>query len=125
MYEAKGVGLSAPQINVAQRMVVCDVSGDRNKPVVLINPVITEASDLQTQEEGCLSFPGFYEKVKRGQHITVTAQDTTGKEFSLTADGLEAICIQHECDHLDGKLFVDYLSKLRSSRIRKKMLRAD
>lgn len=124
MYAAKGLGLSAPQINVPRRLITLDVSPNQSDPLVLVNPVVRNASDPKTHEEGCLSFPGFYEKVKRSHAIEVEAVDQRGRAMQFSAEGLKAICIQHECDHLDGKLFVDHLSKLKASRIHKKMLQS-
>lgn len=121
MYESNGVGLAATQVNVHQRLFVADCSEDQNEPLVFINPEITATDGHFTNEEGCLSFPGVYAKVERAGTVTVKALDRDGAEFSMTADGLLAICIQHEIDHLDGKLFVDYLSKLKRDRIRKKL----
>lgn len=121
MYESNGVGLAATQVNVHQRLFVADCSEDQNEPLVFINPEITEKDGLFTNEEGCLSFPGVYAKVERAGKVTVQAQDRHGESFSLTAEGLLAICIQHEIDHLNGKLFVDYLSPLKRDRIRKKL----
>jgi peptide deformylase len=121
MYESNGVGLAATQVNVHKRLFVADCSEDQNEPLVFINPEITEKDGLFTNEEGCLSFPGVYAKVERAQKVTVQALDRNGESFSLTADGLLAICIQHELDHLNGKLFVDYLSPLKRDRIRKKL----
>ncbi|MBY6064212.1 peptide deformylase [Pseudidiomarina sediminum] len=121
MYESNGVGLAATQVDVHQRLFVADCSEDQNEPLVFINPEITEKDGLFTNEEGCLSFPGVYAKVERAGKVTVQAQDRNGETFSLTAEGLLAICIQHEIDHLNGKLFVDYLSPLKRDRIRKKL----
>ncbi|WP_411359733.1 peptide deformylase [Pseudidiomarina salilacus] len=121
MYESNGVGLAATQVDVHKRLFVADCSEDQNEPLVFINPEITEKDGLFTNEEGCLSFPGVYAKVERAQKVTVQALDRNGESFSLTADGLLAICIQHELDHLNGKLFVDYLSPLKRDRIRKKL----
>ncbi len=121
MYEAPGIGLAAPQINVHKRILVADVSDDRNDPVCLINPLVVASSGIREMEEGCLSLPGVFESVERPDHITVSALDRSGESMEFDADGLLAICIQHEIDHLDGKLFVDYLSQLKRSRIRKKL----
>ena len=121
MYHAPGIGLAATQINVAKRVVVIDISEDKNQPLVLINPEILERDGKEENEEGCLSVPGIYENVTRAERIRVTAQDREGQPFELDAEGLLAICIQHELDHLDGKLFVDYLSSLKRQRIRKKL----
>lgn len=124
MYEFKGIGLSAPQVNVHQRIIVVDATPDHSDPQVLINPKVTLAENPNVYSEGCLSFPGFYEEVKRPHSISVKAQDTKGRDVSIDAEGIKAVCIQHECDHLDGTLFVDYISKLKASRIHKKMLQA-
>lgn len=121
MYESNGVGLAATQVNYHKRLFVADCSEDQNEPLVFINPEITAKDGLFTNEEGCLSFPGVYAKVERAGTVTVEAIGRNGEPFSLTTDGLLAICIQHELDHLDGKLFVDYLSPLKRDRIRKKL----
>ncbi len=122
MYEAPGVGLAATQINVHQRLVVVDVSEDKSGFKALINPTITWASeDRKLWEEGCLSVPGVYEEVQRPDRIRVKAFDTDGKPFELEADGLLSVCIQHEIDHLDGKVFVEKLSRLKQSRILNKL----
>jgi len=122
MYEAPGVGLAASQVNVHERIVVIDVSEDKSQPMVFINPEITVlASDLYEYDEGCLSVPGFYETVERPEHISVTALDRNGKQFTIKPEGLLAVCIQHELDHLNGKLFVDYISPLKRNRIRSKL----
>ena len=121
MYAAPGIGLAATQINVAQRVVVIDVSETRNQLQVFINPQILERDGKQVFEEGCLSVPGIFDEVERSRHIRVRALDRGGRPFELEADGLLATCIQHEIDHLDGKVFVDYLSRLKQSRIRKKL----
>ncbi|KPD21955.1 MULTISPECIES: peptide deformylase [Idiomarina] len=121
MYEEQGVGLAATQVDVHKRLFVADCSEDQNEPLVFINPEITEAEGHFKNDEGCLSFPGVYAKVERAEKITVTALDKNGERFSRSAEGLLAICIQHEIDHLEGKLFVDYLSPLKRERIRKKL----
>ena len=122
MYDENGVGLAATQVDIHQRIVVMDVSENKEHPYVLINPVITRKSgDTLINEEGCLSVPGCYAKVDRSVDVTVTALDENGKEFSLDGEELLAICIQHELDHLDGILFVDYLSPLKRQRIKKKL----
>ncbi len=125
MYEAPGIGLAATQVNVHQRVLVIDVSENRDQPLVFINPEIT-VLDAQTGEydEGCLSVPGFYETVQRPQKVSVTALDRNGESFTRELEGLLAICLQHEIDHLNGKLFVDYLSPLKRQRIRKKLEKA-
>jgi peptide deformylase len=122
MYDAPGVGLAASQVNVHERVVVIDVSEDKSQPMVFINPEITVLdAEVQEYDEGCLSVPGFYETVERPEHIRVTALDHDGKPFTLEPSGLLAVCIQHELDHLNGKLFVDYVSAMKRSRIRKKL----
>lgn len=122
MYAAPGIGLAATQVNVHQRLVVIDVSDDKDQPLVFINPEVTVLSDnLHGYEEGCLSVPGFYENVERPERIKVTALDRDGNLFEMEPEGLLAVCIQHEIDHLDGKLFVDYISNLKRNRIRKKL----
>lgn len=122
MYAASGIGLAATQINVHQQVVVMDLSEDRNDPLVFINPKVEVLSDnTQPYDEGCLSVPGFYETVERPAEVRVTALDREGKAFSLEPDGLLAVCIQHELDHLNGKLFVDYISAIKRERIRKKL----
>jgi peptide deformylase len=121
MLDENGIGLAATQINVHKQLVVIDVSEEQNDPLVLINPIITHKDGLTISEEGCLSVPNNYAKVERAEKIAVKALDKTGKEFSMVADGLLAICIQHELDHLKGKLFVDYLSPLKRQRIKTKL----
>ncbi len=121
MYAANGVGLAATQVNVHQRVVVIDISEERNQARAFINPEIIQRDGVEITEEGCLSVPGTYEEVERAERVTVRALDRDGREFSLEADGLLAVCIQHELDHLQGKLFVDYLSDLKRTRIRKKL----
>lgn len=121
MYQAPGIGLAAPQVNVFQRVIVVDVSEEANAPLALINPEIIESSGSEEMDEGCLSVPGIYESVQRAQWIKVKALDRDGNPFEMEANGLEAVCIQHEIDHLDGKLFVDYLSEIKRQRIRKKL----
>jgi len=123
MYAAPGIGLAATQVNVHKRVLVVDVSANHDEPHTFVNPVIEIAEGTQEREEGCLSVPGFYESVERAEHIRVAALDREGKPFTLEADGLLAVCIQHECDHLDGKLFVDYLSSLKRQRIKKRLLK--
>jgi len=122
MYGAPGIGLAATQVDVHQRLLVMDVSEDRSQPLVFINPKFTVLDpELGEYDEGCLSVPGFYETVSRPQKIEVTALDRNGESFTCQLEGLAAICLQHEVDHLDGKLFVDYLSPLKRQRIRKKL----
>jgi peptide deformylase len=122
MYKAPGVGLAATQINVHKRVVVIDVSEDQSQPIVFINPEITVLDETVCDyDEGCLSVPGFYESVSRPEHIRVRALDRDGKPFEIEPQGLLAVCIQHEVDHLNGKLFVDHISSLKRDRIRKKL----
>lgn len=121
MREENGIGLAATQVNTHLRIVVMDVSEDQSNPLVFINPEITEKEGLTISEEGCLSVPNNYAKVERAERVKVTALNTKGESFSMDADGLLAICIQHELDHLRGVLFVDYLSPLKRQRIRKKL----
>lgn len=121
MREENGIGLAATQVNEHKQVVVMDVSEEQDNPLVFINPEITHKEGQTISEEGCLSVPNNYAKVERAEKITVSALNKDGKEFSLDADGLLAICIQHELDHLKGKLFVDYLSPLKRQRIKKKL----
>lgn len=122
MYEAPGVGLAATQINVHLRIVVIDVSEDQSQPLVFINPEIAVLDEILCDyDEGCLSVPGFYETVTRPEHVRVTALDRDGQPFEIEPQGLLAVCIQHEVDHLNGKLFVDHISNLKRDRIRKKL----
>ncbi len=121
MYAAPGIGLAATQVNVHKRLLVTDVSADNDAPLVLINPVILEMDGKVVTDEGCLSVPGFYEEVERADSIKVQFLDRDGNEVVLETDGLQAVCIQHEIDHLDGKLFVDYISEAKRQRIRKKL----
>ncbi|MDG2108201.1 MAG: peptide deformylase [Woeseiaceae bacterium] len=121
MYEASGIGLAATQVDVHKRLLVTDVSSEKNEPLALINPVILEKDGVIVTGEGCLSVPGYYEEVERAENIKVRFLDREGDEVELDAQGLLAVCIQHEIDHLDGKLFVDYLSEVKRSRIRKKL----
>ncbi len=123
MYEAPGIGLAATQVNVHKRLLVIDISEEKNAPRVLINPRILSAQGEEEMDEGCLSVPGYYEPVRRAQKVRVRAQDENGNFFEIRADELEAVCIQHEMDHLEGKLFVDYISSLKRDRIRKKLER--
>jgi len=123
-YQAEGIGLAATQVNVHQRLLVLDLSGEKDSPQVFANPefeVIEQ--ELHEHQEGCLSVPGFFEEVRRPRAIRVRAQDQHGKSFELEARGVLAVCIQHEIDHLDGKLFVDYLTPLKRQRIRGKLLK--
>jgi peptide deformylase len=121
MYAAPGIGLAATQVNVARRIVVIDISEEKDQPLCLINPELLELDGVEEMEEGCLSVPGVFERVQRAEQVKVAALDRMGKPFKMQADGLLAVCIQHEIDHLDGKLFVDYLSQLKRTRIRKKL----
>ena len=121
MYAAPGIGLAATQVNVAKRIVVIDISEDKDQPLCLINPEILEKHGVEEMEEGCLSVPGVYDVVQRADRIRMRALDRDGQVFETETDGLLAVCIQHEIDHLDGKLFVDYLSQLKRTRIRKKL----
>jgi peptide deformylase len=125
MYDAKGIGLAASQVDVHERLIVIDVSEERNAPLVLINPELTWTSaERHINEEGCLSVPGIYDGVERFDAVHVTALDDHGKSRTVEADGLLAVCIQHEMDHLMGKVFVEYLSPLKRNRIKTKMLKA-
>lgn len=121
MYTSRGIGLAATQVNVHQRIIVIDVSEDKTAPLFLINPEIIEKDGTEESEEGCLSVPGFFEKVKRAEHIRVKALGRDGRPFEFDARDLLAVCVQHEMDHLEGKLFVDYLSPLKRQRIKKKL----
>lgn len=121
MYAAPGIGLAATQVNVAKRVIVLDVSEEHNAPLALINPEILEKEGEEQMDEGCLSVPGVYEPVTRAERIRLRALDRDGNAFEQEIDGLLAVCIQHEIDHLDGKLFIDYLSNLKRQRIRKKL----
>ena len=123
MYAAPGIGLAATQVDVHERVLVADVSPDQNAPHALVNPVIVGREGTTTGEEGCLSVPGYYESVERSETIRVQYLDRDGSEAELEADGLLAVCIQHEMDHLDGKLFVDYLSEAKRMRIRKRLIK--
>ncbi|MBE5529556.1 peptide deformylase [Laribacter hongkongensis] len=121
MYAAHGIGLAATQIDCHRRLVVIDLSEEHDDLLVLINPVITRKAGETVYEEGCLSVPGIYDKVTRAETVTVEALDRNGQPFSLDAEGLLAICIQHEIDHLDGKVFVEHLSQMKQSRIKQKL----
>jgi peptide deformylase len=124
MYAAPGIGLAAIQVNVHKRLIVVDVTEDQSGPLCLINPEIISAEGEEEMQEGCLSVPGFYETVRRAEKVRAKALDRDGQPLEFDADGLLAVCIQHEIDHLDGKLFVDYLSVLKRQRIRKKLEKA-
>ena len=122
MYAAPGIGLAATQVNIHQQIIVMDLSEEKSEPLVFINPVITIQDDeLEPYDEGCLSVPGFYETVERPRKVKVEAIDRNGVPFFIEPEGLLAVCIQHEVDHLNGKLFVDYLSNMKRQRIRKKL----
>jgi len=121
MYAAPGIGLAATQVDVHERIIVIDISVEKDDPLVLINPEITAKNGSEVTEEGCLSVPSIYEKVERAESITVQALDRNGDAITIETDGMLAVCIQHEIDHLDGKVFVDYLSPLKQQRISKKL----
>jgi peptide deformylase len=123
MYDAPGIGLAATQINIQKRLVVIDISHDRTEPHIFINPEITKKEGEREHEEGCLSVPESYELVTRADTVHITALDLDGNKFGIDADDLLATCIQHEIDHLDGKLFVDYLSNLKRQRIKKRLIK--
>ena len=123
MYSAEGIGLAATQVDVHQQVIVIDVSEQRDDPLVLINPQILQKDGEQIYDEGCLSVPEYYAPVKRAESITVSALDRQGEIVEFNAEGLLAICIQHEMDHLLGKVFVDYLSRLKQDRVRKKLVK--
>jgi peptide deformylase len=123
MYDAEGIGLAATQVDVHQQVIVMDISETRDQMLILINPKIVKQDGEQVYDEGCLSVPEYYAPVTRAQNIEITALDQSGKQFELAAEGLLAICIQHEMDHLVGKVFVDYLSRLKQDRIRKKLIK--
>lgn len=125
MYDAPGIGLAATQVNIHQRIITIDISDDKDQPLVLINPTFEVIDqDTDKMQEGCLSVPGFYEDIVRPKHIKVSYLDENGKQCELEAQDLLAVCIQHEIDHLEGKLFVDYLSKLKRNRIKSKLEKA-
>ena len=121
MYDAPGIGLAATQVDFHQRLLILDISEDKSQPMVFINPQILSAEGSQVYQEGCLSVPGIYADVKRANMVTVTALDRDGEPFEITTDGLLAVCIQHEMDHLAGKVFVDYLSPLKRELVKKKL----
>ncbi|MCG8533676.1 MAG: peptide deformylase [Pseudomonadales bacterium] len=123
MYEAPGIGLAATQVNVHQRIVVIDVSEEKNEPLVLINPEYDILEGEQEFDEGCLSVPGYYETVTRAEKIRLKALNREGEPYEMVCEGLLSVCVQHELDHLDGKLFVDHISKLKRERIRKKLVK--
>ncbi|NOR51620.1 MAG: peptide deformylase [Gammaproteobacteria bacterium] len=124
MYAAPGIGLAATQVNWHKRIIVIDLSEEKNQPLVLINPMILERSGSQDGEEGCLSVPGYYESVERAEFVRIEALNRDGEQYELEAEGLLAVCIQHEIDHLNGMLFVDHISRLKRSRIQKKLEKA-
>lgn len=121
MYDANGIGLAATQVDVHKRIIVIDVSDSREEPLVIVNPELELSGEVIASPEGCLSVPEFYEDVSRRERVKLRALDAHGEPYELDAEDLLAICIQHECDHLEGKLFVDYLSTLKRQRIRKKL----
>lgn len=123
MYAAPGIGLAATQVNIQLQIIVLDISEDKSSPMCFINPKIISANGDVEMQEGCLSVPGIFENVERAEQVSVEALDENGAQISYQADGLLAVCIQHEIDHLDGKLFVDYLSPLKRQRIKKKLLK--
>lgn len=124
MYAAPGIGLAATQVDVHKRVIVMDLSAEKNQPMCFINPEILNSEGVEQTEEGCLSVPDIFETVERAERVTVRALDKDGNEFTLEADGLLAVCIQHEMDHLMGNLFVDYLSPLKQLRVKKKIQKA-
>lgn len=121
MYDAPGIGLAATQVDIHKQLVVIDLSEEKDQPLFLINPVITHKEGEEVSEEGCLSVPAYYAEVKRAESVTLKFLNREGKEVEIEADGLLAVCIQHELDHLQGKLFVDYLSPLKQQRLQKKL----
>ena len=121
MYQAPGIGLAATQVDVHKRLLVIDISEDKSQPLCFINPEIIEKDGIEKMDEGCLSVPGIYEPVERANQIKVRALNREGEPFEMTINGLLAVCVQHEMDHLEGKLFVDYLSEMKRQRIKKKM----
>jgi peptide deformylase len=123
MYDANGIGLAATQVDVHLQVIVMDISDSRDQPIVLINPQVLEKDGEQEYDEGCLSVPEYYAPVKRAESIKISALDAEGEIFQLDAEGLLAVCIQHEMDHLQGKVFVDYLSRLKQDRVRKKIVK--
>ena len=123
MYEAPGIGLAATQVDVHKRLLIADISNEKTDPYVLINPQLLEKDGVIVSEEGCLSVPGYYEEVERAEHIRVSFLNRDGEEVEMEANGMLAVCFQHEIDHLDGKLFVDYLSEAKRQRIRNRLVR--
>ncbi len=124
MYESSGIGLAATQVDFHERIILVDISEEKNSLIVLINPEITESDGRQEYKEGCLSVPTVFEKVERYERIKVRALDQKGNPFEIETEGLLSVCIQHEIDHLDGKVFVDYLSPLKKNRIKTKLIKA-
>jgi peptide deformylase len=125
MYEEGGIGLAATQVNVQKRVVVMDLSEQHDSPMYLINPEIIQSTGTEEMQEGCLSVPGYYDTVQRAEKVCVRYLELSGKTIEMNADGLLAVCIQHEIDHLNGKLFIDYLSPLKQRRLRKKLEKQD
>lgn len=125
MYDEGGIGLAATQVNIQQRIVVIDVSEDRDKPVIMINPKVIASEGIEQMQEGCLSVPGYYDDVERAENIKYSYLTVAGEKIEEYADGLLSVCIQHEIDHLDGKLFIDYLSPLKRHRLLKKIEKQD
>jgi peptide deformylase len=126
MYEAPGIGLAATQVGVALQVITVDVSEEKNQLLVFINPkIVTQSADSKVYQEGCLSVPGIYDDIERPDRVSVEALNEKGEKFKLNADGLLSVCIQHEIDHLNGRVFVQYLSRLKQSRIKSKMLKLD
>jgi peptide deformylase len=123
MYAAPGIGLAATQVDIHERLLVADVSADQTEPHALINPEIIEKDGVIVTEEGCLSVPGYYEEVQRAEHIRVRFLNRDGEQVEMEAEGMLAVCVQHEVDHLDGKLFVDYLSEAKRQQIRKRLVK--
>ena len=121
MYACKGVGLAATQVDVHERIIVIDISEEKNQPLCLVNPEIIASEGVEKSEEGCLSVPGFFENVERAEKVKIKALNQQGESFEMEVDGLLSVCVQHEMDHLEGKLFVDYLSPLKRQRIKKKL----
>jgi len=124
MYDAPGVGLAAPQVDVVKRVIVVDVSEERDAPLAMVNPEVIAREGVEVMEEGCLSVPGIYENVERAASVRIRYLDRSGQADEVDAEGLLAVCLQHEIDHLDGKLFVDYLTEIKRQRIKKKLEKA-
>jgi len=125
MYDEGGIGLAATQVNIQQRIIVIDVSEDRDKPIIMINPEVVASEGIEQMQEGCLSVPGYYDDVERAENIKYSYLTVTGEKIEEDANGLLSVCIQHEIDHLDGKLFIDYLSPLKRHRLLKKIEKQD